>query len=164
VTLVPNVNTAMQNKQLDHVFRGMQCVVQGFQDIIHCTICDITCVDLICIMATFQQTGPGFEYISSTDLGRAINMTFGGREVPIHDLKLRAMLVTSLIHQANAVLDAIGAKGQHMLRTLCMPSPIAETNIGHLEKVIGEFRGVLREIATRADEAASPQERASVTL
>jgi hypothetical protein len=162
VTLVQNVNTAIQNKQLDAVFRGMQHVVQGFHDIIHCTQCDITCIDLICIMSEFQQTGAGFEYISTTDLDCAMNMTFGGREVPIHDLKLRAMLVTSLIHQANAVLDAIGEKGQHMLRTLCMPSQIAQTNIGHLEKVIGEFRGVLREIAEATDKAASEPRHAAV--
>ncbi|KAL5120857.1 hypothetical protein ACEQ8H_001338 [Pleosporales sp. CAS-2024a] len=42
VTLVPKVTSAMQAKQLDQVFKGMQRVVQGFQGIVCCTDCHIT--------------------------------------------------------------------------------------------------------------------------
>jgi hypothetical protein len=145
----------MEAKQLNEVFKGMRRVVEGFQDIVHCTECNITCVDLICIMAVFQQTGTGFEYIARADLGSAINMTFGGCEVPINDPKLRAMLVSSLIQQATVVLDAIRAKGQDMLRVLGTPSAMAQANIGHLDMVIGEFRTVLRRMVDTADRAAS---------
>jgi hypothetical protein len=164
VTLVPKVNTAMEDKQLNEVFKGMQRLVAGFQDIVHCIECNITCVDLICIMAVFQQTRTGFEYIAKADLGSAINMTFGGYEVPINDLKLRAMLVSSLIQQATAVLDAIRAKGQDMLRMLGTPSAMAQANIGHLDKVIGEFRTVLLRMADTADKAASPPNQLSNAL
>lgn len=164
VTLVPRVETAMQEKQLDEVFKGMQRVVDGFQDIVQCTECNITCVDLICIMAVFQQSGAGFEYIAKSDMGSAINMAFGGCEVPINDPKLRAMLVSSLIYQATTVLDAIRAKGQHMLQMLCPPSAMAQANIGHLDTVIGEFRNVLRRMADAADKAATPSKQVSSTL
>jgi hypothetical protein len=164
LTLVPRVNTAMQGRQLDEVFKGMQRVVDSFQDMVQCVECNITCVDLICIMTVFQQTGAGFEYIAKADPCSAINMTFGGREVPIDDPKLRAMLITSLIYQANTVLDAIRAKGQHMLRTLCPPSSIAQTNIGHLETVIEDFRNVLRRMAETAGKSAFTSKQASSTL
>jgi hypothetical protein len=164
VTLVPRVNTAMQGQHLDDVFKRMQSVVEGFQGIVHCTECNITCVDLICIMAVFQQTGAGFEYIAKADLSSAISMTFGGCEVPINDPKLRAMLVLSLIHQATAVLDALRAKGQQMLRSLCTPSAMAQANIGHLDTVIADFRNVLRRIADTADKAASPPQQAASTF
>jgi hypothetical protein len=163
LTLVPKVNTAMQEKQFGDVFKGMQRVVEGFQDMVQCIECNIGCVDLICIMAVFKQTGAGFEYIARADLCSAINMTFGGREVPIDDPKLRAMLITSLIYQANTVLDAISAKGQHMLRTLCTPSLIPKTNIDHLETVIEDFRNVLRRVAETADKAALTSKQASST-
>ncbi|KAF2823434.1 hypothetical protein CC86DRAFT_67563 [Ophiobolus disseminans] len=163
VTLNRRVTAAMQEKQLDNVFKGMQRVVEGFQDIVHCSACDITCVDLVCIMAVFQQTSRGFEYLVKADMVSVINMTFGGCEVAIHDPKLRAMLVTSLIHQATDVLDAIKAKGQHMLGKLCTPSAMAHANIRHLETVIGEFRNVLCSMADVADRAASPPKQASST-
>jgi hypothetical protein len=164
VTLVPGVNQAMQEKQLDKVFKRMQGVIDGFQDIIRCTECNITCVDLICIMSVFQQTGTGFQYIAEADRSGAINMNFGGHEVPINDPKLRAMLVTSLIYQATSVLDAISAKGQHMLQMFSTPPPIARANINHLDTVIADFRNLLHKMADVADKAASPPEEASTVI
>jgi len=146
----------MQEKQLDEVVKGTRKVVEGFQDIVDCTGCKITCTDLICIMAAFQQTDTCFEYIVKADLDSAIKMSLGGYEVPINDPKLRGMIVMTLIHQAISVLDAISSKGQRMIQMLCTPSPLAQINIGYLETVIGDFRNVLRRVADLADKATSP--------
>ena len=154
--LLPSVNSAMQEKQLDEVFRVTGKIVQSFQDIVECMGCKITCTDLICIMAVFQKTDTCFEYIVKADLDSAIKMSFGGHEVPINDPKLRAMLVLSLVYQATSVLDAISTKGQNMIQTMCSPSPLAKANIGYLETVIKDFRNVLRRVADSADETGTP--------
>jgi hypothetical protein len=153
-TMLPRVNKAMQEKQSDAVFRGTQQVVDGFQNLINCTHCKMACTDLICIMAIFQQTDIFFEYIATSNADGAINMSFGGYEIPINDPKLRAVLVLSLIHQAISVLDAISSKGRQMLESLCTPSPLAQANVGHIDKATEESKSVLRGIADVVDRAA----------
>jgi hypothetical protein len=152
--MIPKVSKAMHEKQLDAVFKGTQHVVDGFQNIVDCTHCKITCTDLICTMAMFQQTDAFFEYIAKSDADSTMKMSFGGYEVPINDPKLRAVLVLSLIHQAMSVLDAISSKGREMLQALCTPSPLAQANIGHIDKAVGDFKSVLQGMAKIADQAA----------
>lgn len=161
VALLSSVNTAAQEKQLDQTFQRMQRVVDGFLNTINCVECSITCTDLICLMAAFQQTGSSFAYIAQGDLGGVITANFSGHEVLINDPKLRAMLVTTLIYNATLVLDSIGAKGRDMLGSLCPATEIAHTNIAHLNNTIEEFRLLLRSISESADRLASPPEQAS---
>lgn len=106
-------------------------------------------------MAVIQQTDTCFEYIAKADLDSAITVNFGGHDIPINDPKLRAMLVNNLIQQATMVLDAISAKGQSMLRSLCPPTALAQGNIGYLETVIRDFRSLLRRVADMADKTGS---------
>jgi hypothetical protein len=153
-TMLPKVHKAMQEKQSGAVFRGTQQVVDGSQSLVDCTHCKMACTDLICIMAMFQQTAIFFEYIATSNANGAINMSFGGSEIPIHDPKLRAVLVLSLIHQAISVLDALSSKGRQMLDALCTPSPMALANVGHIDKAAEESRSVLRRIADVVDRAA----------
>lgn len=153
--ILPQITYAVQEKQFNGVFQLVSKVVKGFQDVVNCMICNVTCTDLICIMAVLKQTGSCFEYIAQADLGGAIKMSFGGHDVPINDPKLRAMLVLALIQHATSVLDAISTKGQYMLQTWCT-SPLAHTSIGYLEMTIGDFRAVLRRVADSTDEAGSP--------
>lgn len=145
----------MHEKQLDEVFNVTRKVMGGCQDIVDCTSCQITCTDLICIMAVFQQTDTCFEYIANADLDSMIKVKFGGYEVPINDPKLRAMLVMNLIQQATMVLDAISTKGQTMLQALNPPSALAQANIGYLDKVTNDFRNVLRRVADSANDSGS---------
>lgn len=152
---IPQVNSAIQEKQLDQVVKVTQKVMDSCQDIVNCTGCQIGCTDLIGIMAVIQQTDTCFEYIAKADLDSAITVNFGGHDIPINDPKLRAMLVINLIQQATMVLDAISAKGQSMLRALCPPTALAQGNIGYLETVIRDFRSVLRRVADMADKTGS---------
>jgi hypothetical protein len=117
------------------------------QDIVSCTACQLTCTDLICIMAVFQQTDSCFDYISKAELDGSVKLAFGGHEIAVDDPNLRAMLVMNLVQQATMVLDAISAKGKAMLKALGSPSLLARANIGYLETVIGEFRKLLRSVA-----------------
>jgi hypothetical protein len=149
--LIPQVNRAMQGKQFNQVFQGTQQVVDGFQGTVDCRDCNITCTELICIMSMFQQTDSYFDYIARADTWSAMDMSFGGSQVPINDPKLRAMLVISLIHQATLVLDAIRSKGQHMIQALCPPSALARTNIAYLDSAISDFRTTLGVIADTAN-------------
>jgi hypothetical protein len=153
--LVPQVNRAMQAKQFDEVFEGTQQVVDSFQSTVECTDCNITCIELICIMSMFQQTDAYFDYIARADLGTSMNMNFGGSQVPINDPKLRAILVISLIYQATSVLDAIELKGQNMIKALCSPSALARTNMAYLDSAIRDFRTALGTIADTAEKAGS---------
>ncbi|KAF1817238.1 hypothetical protein P152DRAFT_12438 [Eremomyces bilateralis CBS 781.70] len=151
--LLPEVSDAMQGKQpqLDKIYKMTQKVIQGCQDIVDCTGCQIGCTDLICMVAIFQRTDACFEYIANADQDSSIPMSFGGLDVPINDPKLRAMLVMNLIQQATMVLDAVSIKGQDMLRALGAPSALAQTNIDYLETVIRDFREVLRKAAEFAN-------------
>lgn len=130
--------------------------MKGCQDIVDCTSCQLTCTDLICMMAVFQQTDTCFEYISKAELDSSIKLNFGGHEIPIDDPNLRAMLVMNFVQQATMVLDAISTKGQTMLRALGSPSLLARANIGYLETVIGDFRQLLRTVADLADKSGYP--------
>lgn len=153
--LIPKVAGAMRDRHLDDVFKATGDVLRGCQDVVECSACRISCTDLICIMSVFQHTDACFEYIAHADLDGALTMTFGGCEVPINDPKLRAMLVMNLIQEATTVLDAIGTKGQTMLRNLCPPGPLAQANIGYLDTVIRDFRAVLRRVADAVDKSGS---------
>lgn len=142
--LLPEVRDAIQEKQLDKVYKITQSVMRGCRDTVDCTSCQLGCTDLICLAAIIQQTDACFEYISKADPDNAIQMSFGGFGVPINDPKLRAMVVLNLIQDTFEVLDAISIKGQDMLRALGSPSTLAQTNILYLETVIRDFREVLR--------------------
>jgi hypothetical protein len=148
--LLPKVQNAIQEKQLDKVHRITRQVMQSCQNIIDCTGCQIGCNDLICIIAILQKTDVCFEYLAKADLHSAIRMSFGGTEVPINDPKLRAMLVMNLIQQATMVLDSLSIKGQDMLRALGTPHTLAQINIEYLETAIEDFRVVLRKAAELA--------------
>ncbi|KAF7554603.1 hypothetical protein G7Z17_g2760 [Cylindrodendrum hubeiense] len=154
--LAPRVSNAMQEEQLDGVYKVTEEVIKGCQDILDCTGCQISCTDLICMVAVFQKTDTCFEYIGKADLDSAIKLSLGGHELPINDPKLRAMLVMNLIQQATMVLDAISIRGQTMLRTLCIPSPQAQANIAYLETVITEIKDVLQKVAGSADKTGFP--------
>jgi len=153
--LIPKVHSAMQEKQLDHVVKVTQKVMDSCEDIVDCTGCQIGCTDLICIMAVMQQTDTCFNYIANADLDSAITVNFGGHDIPINNPKLRTMLIMNLIQQAAMVLDAISAKGQSMLGALCPRTDLAEANIGYLETVIRDFRSVLRGVADTAGKTGS---------
>jgi hypothetical protein len=153
--LTPQVKSAMQERQLDQVVKVTQKVVDRCQDIVNCTDCQISCTDLICIMAVLQQTDTCFEYIATADLDSIITVNFGGHDIPINNPKLRAMLVTNIIQQTTVVLDAISNKGQSMLRALCPSTALAQANIGYLETVIRDFKNVLRTVADSVDETGS---------
>ncbi|KAK0724662.1 hypothetical protein B0H67DRAFT_568467 [Lasiosphaeris hirsuta] len=154
--LVPRLKGAVQDRHLDEVVKVTSEVLKSCQGIIDCTSCQITCTDLICMMAVFQQTDSCFDYISRAELDGSMKLNFGGHEIPIDDPNLRAMLVMDLVQQATMVLDAISTKGQTMLRMLGSPSLLARANIGYLETVIGDFRKLLRAVAdsSAADEPA----------
>ena len=148
---MPRLKAAVQEKHLDEVLKVTSDVLNRCQDIVDCTGCRITCTDLICMMAVFQQTDMCFEYISKAELDSSIKLNFGGHEISIHDPNLRAMLVMDLVQQATMVLDAISTKGQSMLKALGSPSLLARANIGYLETVIGDFRKLLRTVADLAN-------------
>ncbi|KAF2877955.1 hypothetical protein BDV95DRAFT_588954 [Massariosphaeria phaeospora] len=153
--LLPEINTAIQGNHLDEVFKVTLKVVNGSQAIVDCTECQITCTDLICLMAVFQRTDPCFEYIATAEQDTGLTMSFGGYEVPINDPKLRAVLVIALLHEAETVLDAISAKGQYMLRTMCRPTVMARANISYLDIAVTEFKEVLGKVADSVNSVSS---------
>jgi hypothetical protein len=61
---------------------------------------------------------------------------------------------TIFIHQAMAISDAISSKGRQSLPALCTPPPLAQANVGHIDKATADFRAVVREIAETADPVA----------
>jgi hypothetical protein len=79
--------------QLDVVLKGTQHVVDGFQDLVDCTHCEMTCTDLICTMARFQQMDTFFEYTANFNADGAIEMRFRRYEVLINDRRPIAVLV-----------------------------------------------------------------------
>ncbi|KAF2647189.1 hypothetical protein K491DRAFT_325647 [Lophiostoma macrostomum CBS 122681] len=148
-SLLPQIDTVLQKKQLDGIHKTTVRVMQKCESVIGCMDCKIACTDLIATMAVLQRTGVCFEYISKASLDGAIRMDFGGMDVPIGDARLRAMLVLNLTSRANDVLDAISDKAQSMLRGYgCNPPSAAQTNVGYLDTVIREFREVLSSTAT----------------
>lgn len=161
--LVPRVKNAVQEGQLNEVFKITREVMKRCRTIIACATCNIGCTDLICLTAVFQQTGDCFQYIANPNLPSALNVNFGGLEVPIDDPRLRAMLVLNLVDDARTLLDAISNRGQSMLRALVTPTLFATTNIAHLESVIAEFRGLLDKVAEDATVSPSPSVELTAT-
>ncbi len=155
-SLVPRVKYAVQEGQLNEVFKITREVMQRCRSIIGCATCNIGCTDLICLTAVFQQTGDCFQYIANPNLTSALNVNFGGLEIPIADPRLRAMLVLNLVDDARTLLSAISNRGQSMLKALVTPTVFATTNIAHLESVIAEFRGLLDKVAEDATVSPSP--------
>jgi hypothetical protein len=79
--------------QLDVVLKGTQQVVDGFQDLVDCTHCKMTCTDLIYTMAILQQMVTFVGSTTNFKAGGAIEMGFGRNEVPINDAGSIAVLV-----------------------------------------------------------------------
>ncbi|KAF2704735.1 hypothetical protein K504DRAFT_506705 [Pleomassaria siparia CBS 279.74] len=152
---VPQINTAMQEHQLDQVVKVTQRVVDNCQEVVDCTHCQIGCTDLICTTAVLQQTDVCFEYMAKAELESPMTVNFGGRDMSINNPRLRAMLVTNLIQQASSVLDAISAKAQSMLQRLAPPTALAEANCKHLETVISDMRTVLQRATGYTNECSS---------
>ena len=155
---VPKVKSAMQERpkpRLDRVFQVTGEVIRICQDMIDCASCQVSCTDLVCILAVFQQTNTCFEYIAQADpAAGAIKVSVGEYKVSmVNDVKLRRMLVMDLIKQANTVLDSLSSLGQNMFPSqLAMPGRLSRINLDYLQKVIENFKSHLRSITDSLDE------------
>ncbi|KAM0809539.1 putative Zn(2)-C6 fungal-type domain-containing protein [Seiridium cardinale] len=141
--LIPNARAALQQRQLDLVFKVTGDVVQQCQNIVSCESCSVNCTDLICIMAVFQEADICFEYIAKGDIDRAINVSMGSYEMAVSEQdakQWRRMLVIQLLRRANELLDTISARGQAMLKSLDPGCRLGRVNIEYLEAVIGNSR------------------------
>ncbi|KAJ2983265.1 hypothetical protein NQ176_g813 [Zarea fungicola] len=152
---IDRVNNAMIVHETNDVFEVTSEFMQSCQGIIDCKLCTIGCTDLVCLISFFQQTGSCFHYIAATDpKQQSIKLRFAGTYVMVSDPRMRLMAVMNLVQQAIDVLDAIGNRGQAMLKALRHPTALAITNIGYLENTIVDFKNTLDRVVAVAKRTA----------
>ena len=155
---IPLVNNAMQEEpepRLDRVFQATEDVIRSCQDMIDCASCQVSCTDLICILAVFQQTSTCFDYIARVDpVAGAFKVSVGKYKVSIaNDVSVRRMLVMDLVKSANTILDSSNSLVQNMFPSqFSMLCRLSRTNLDYLQQVIKTFKAFLRSIAESLDE------------
>lgn len=143
--LIPDARAALQDRQLEGLFRVTSDVIRRCEDIVGCNACSVNCTELICIMAVFQEVDGCFEYLAKGDIDGSVNVSMGSYEVEIgvgdkDAQEWRGMLVRQLVRRADQLLDSISVIGQDMLRRLDPECRLGRVNIEYLEAVIGNSR------------------------
>lgn len=158
MVFIPLVSNAMQEEpepRLDRVFQVTEDVIRGCQDMIDCASCQVSCTDLICILAVFQQTSTCFEYIARVDpVAGAFKVSVGKYKISIaNDVNLRRMLVMDLVQSANTILDSSSSLIRNMFPSqpalLCC---LSRTNLDYLQQVIKNLKAFLQSIAESLDD------------
>lgn len=161
---LPSITSAMQDKRLDEVFKVTRQLIKCCQDVIDCKTNQVSCTDLLLVVTALQEAHPCFDYIAKSDLDSAVKVSFGGYEVSLNDMDLRAMLVMDLVQKTDTLLTSVSSTGQGMVDRLSEPSRLARANIAYLEEMIGLFKTILRCVTVHMTEAVSPGGRVSETL
>lgn len=162
---LPTVTSAMQDKRLDEVFKVTGELIKCCQDVMDCQTNQVSCTDLLLVVTALQEAHPCFDHIvKSDDLDSAVKVSFGGYEVSLNDMNLRAMLVMDLVQKTDTLLTSVSSTGQGMVDRLSEPSRLARANIAYLEEMIGLFKTILRCVTVHMTEAVSPGGRVSETL
>ncbi|QKX64433.1 uncharacterized protein TRUGW13939_11607 [Talaromyces rugulosus] len=111
---VPKLEIAIQEKQLDTMFKVTGDVIRSCQESTNCG-CHVNPVDLVCIMAVFEQTAACFDYIAKSGFGGTVKVGIGAYCISLtDDASLKRMLVLDLIKQANVLLDSVCALAEDM--------------------------------------------------
>ena len=152
--MVPRVKDALAEQQPDLVFRVTEDVIKGCQKIMECAVSAVKCTDLICIMSVLQHTDACFEFVAKAELANGIRVTLGDFEASAsNQAKLGDILVSDLVVQAHALLDAIETTRERMsvrFEAHCRPS-LAHINLDYLKAVTGNFRDVLNSTTATLD-------------
>lgn len=61
---IPSVAAAMQEKELDQVFKVTGDMIQACQDLVDCITCQVSCTDLLMMTTVLQETYPCFDHVS----------------------------------------------------------------------------------------------------
>jgi hypothetical protein len=111
---VPKLESAIQERQLDTMFKVTEDVIRSCQESTNCG-CHVNPVDLVCIMAVFEQTAACFDYIAKSGFGGTVKVGIGAYCISLtDDASLKRMLVLDLIKQANVLLDSVCALAEDM--------------------------------------------------
>lgn len=151
---LPKITDAMQDKRLDEVFKVTGDLTKRCQEVMDCQTTQVSCTDLLLVVTALQEIHPCFDYIAKSDLGSAVQVSFGGYEVSLSDGNLRAMLVMDLVQRANTVLTTVSSKGQTMINELGELSCLARANIAYLEATISHLKTILRCTASYIEEGS----------
>ena len=141
--------------RLDRMFQVIEDVIRGCQDMIDCVSCQVSCTDLICILAVFQQTSTCFEYIARVDpVAGAFQVSVGKYKASIpNDVNVRRMLVMDLVKSANTILDSSNSLVRKMFPSqpalLCR---LSRSNLDYLQQVIKSFKAFLQSIVESLDD------------
>jgi hypothetical protein len=146
--LVGNVKRAIHQGRLDNVSKVTGHTLKSCQEVIDSPCCNITCADLIFVMALIQQTEEGMRYVMKGDMtDGSVRIAIGEYEVTnISQSKLRHMLVVDLMRQASTLLDSISSVTQNILLSLHPECSLGQLNIDYLKSGVKDFRGVLRSV------------------
>jgi hypothetical protein len=155
----------MQEKpkpRLDAIFKVTEDVIVSCQAAINCRRCKIGPVDLVCIVAVFQQTAACFDHIAKSSLDGSMKVGVGSYEVSVtDDIMFKRMLVMNHIKQANKLLYSMNTLGQslflsqHGLPRNTMnrsPACLNQLNLNYVREVATNFRTLFRLITDVFDE------------
>lgn len=95
VLLIPAARSALGQRRTDLVLKVTRDVIRSCQSIAECTVCEVKCTDLICVMSVLQHTDACFDFLAKNKSSSPIKVSVGEYEVSgLDEAKLRHMLVS----------------------------------------------------------------------
>jgi hypothetical protein len=152
----PKLESAIQEKQLDTMFKVTGDVIRSCQESTNCG-CHVNPVDIVCIMTVFEQTAACFDYIAKSGFDGTVKVGIGAYCISLtDDASLKRMLVLDLIKQANMLLDSLCALAEDMFMSRSKsgvkvmnrsPACLNQLNLDYVREVAASFKKLFRLMA-----------------
>ncbi|KAH8653803.1 hypothetical protein BX600DRAFT_471665 [Xylariales sp. PMI_506] len=163
---IPKIESCVQDKlnsRLDKMLKATADVISSCTSAAKCANCQLSPVDLVCVLTVFQQTAFCFNRIAQSEFrDENVKINVGDYEVRLYDdHKFQNALILNLVEQADAFLDILESHSKTLLlaqsslsRKVMSRSPgcLNQLNLDYAQVVISNFRKLFRLITARAQD------------